>query len=690
MMGRGRRKPGILLLAAGALLCACAGTVAKAQQQSKPTPLPLGSIVDNGILYVRVRDARGAPLKTEPKIELTTGGVGGPAIGLPDRMSGDEWTFRSLQVGQNYEVRVEADGYQPEQKYVRLPPFNGATTVVEFAMQPAGKGGATPPPGHFLLAPAAQREVQQAMKDLKSNKIDSAQKHLRSALKLAPADPGVNYLMGLACLRANQTSDAATYLEKAVSIDPQQVPALLALGTLHYRQGDYFEAVQVLKKAVAAAPDSWQAHWMLAGAYLGTRNDRQASVQAELALKVGKDKATRVNLILGEALERQGENAKALKAFEEFLKRNGHDHEAAAVRREVGKLKRLPATTTPADTSAGGNSGNVLLNGNSNAAPARTASPPAGGSAGSVKSGAETTPAAPPRGTTPVAKPAPAPAALPPPVPPPPPPPPANWAPPDVDAAQPAVVSGAVCPLPAILKRAGRNAELLVKDLEKFSAIEDYQSVEISRQVKVGSPLERKFNYMVFIERIGPRLITMEELRQPSLQQSNMEGRLMGMGSPALALVFHPYFRDAFDWQCEGLGEWRGQRAWLVHFAQSPDHATSPLHAFRLGPSQYRVALKGLAWVGEKNDQVLHLETDLVKPLPKLDLSREHFSIDYRLVHFRTHRVTLWLPEDVNLYLGYRHHYYHNYSHFTDFLLFWVGTGGEAAKQPAKPVKQKQ
>jgi hypothetical protein len=78
----------------------------------------------------------------------------------------------------------------------------------------------------------------------------------------------------------------------------------------------------------------------------------------------------------------------------------------------------------------------------------------------------------------------------------------------------------------------------------------------------------------------------------------------------------------------------------------------------------------------------------MVKPMPRLELTREHFAIDYRLVRFRTHRVSLWLPEDVNLYIGYRRHYYHNYSHFSDFKLFWVGTGQEIAKPKQEKPKQ--
>jgi hypothetical protein len=56
-----------------------------------------------------------------------------------------------------------------------------------------------------------------------------------------------------------------------------------------------------------------------------------------------------------------------------------------------------------------------------------------------------------------------------------------------------------------------------------------------------------------------------------------------------------------------------------------------------------------------------------------IDLKREHFAIDYQPVAFRKHKVTLWLPENVDVYLQYQGHYLHHYHHFTNFQLFWVG-----------------
>lgn len=678
-----KRARALALLAASVLAGVAAARAQQRQRQQIPQVVGPSEVVRTGTIKVRVRAANAEPILGDPTVVLTTSQLDGPVTGISNRMSDDEWIFRNLRVGETYVIRVEAKGFRPEQKFAHLPPYDQSIIRVDFLLQPAGAGGTKPPSGNFLLTPAAQKEVQRAIHDLKRNKVKSASTHLEKAIKLAPGNPGVNYLMGLARLRANRPADATAYFEKAVSIDPGQVSALLALGTIHYRQGDYKEAAQVLTKAVKMAPNYWRAQWMLASAYLRERDYRQALLHGEIALKHGKKNATRVNLILGEARERLGENAKARKAFEEFLKHNSHDSEAEAVRREVKRLKQMPAITpvrveasaSPSATEPANSA--RPANGSDAASPSRNSSPVADASlsSGPAASAAGTSKVAASASVAPPSKRAPAPpAAVAPPDPPVALPPPPNWAPPNVDADHPAIVSDAVCPLRTILKKTGRDAVALVKDLQEFSAVENYQSVEISRREKVGNPIERKFRYMVFIQHVRPGLFTIDELRQPSLSQSHMDGHWVGMGSAALALVFHPLFREDFDWECDGLGKWKGRPAWVIRFSQDPNRRISPLHAVTIGTNEYLIALKGLAWVSPKSGQVLHLETDIMKPLRKLQLTREHFSIDYHLVRFRKHRVSLWLPEDVNLYIAYRHRYYHSYSHFTDFQLFWVST----------------
>jgi hypothetical protein len=77
---------------------------------------------------------------------------------------------------------------------------------------------------------------------------------------------------------------------------------------------------------------------------------------------------------------------------------------------------------------------------------------------------------------------------------------------------------------------------------------------------------------------------------------------------------------------------------------------------------------------------VVHLETDLLKPIPDLSLDLEHQSLDYGPVIFATRDVSLWLPQsvDISVHLGGKQfNARHSYS---NYQLFIVDTGQKIGK----------
>jgi hypothetical protein len=144
-------------------------------------------------------------------------------------------------------------------------------------------------------------------------------------------------------------------------------------------------------------------------------------------------------------------------------------------------------------------------------------------------------------------------------------------------------------------------------------------------------------------------------------------------------------FSGSYNWSCEGLGEWKGKSAWVIHFEQRTDKPTGLLQAFETASKEYALPLKGRAWVAENGGEIMHLDTDLTHPMKQIGMMREHFSVDYAPVSFQTHKVQLWLPQDADVYYQYQGHYIHHYHHYSDFKLFWVGTKQKDSKTPYKP-----
>ncbi|MDE3136411.1 MAG: tetratricopeptide repeat protein [Acidobacteriota bacterium] len=635
------------------------------QQPSTPSnPTPSIPAFNNGSIYVQVYPAAGSIFSSKPNVVIQESGLEDtPMISIPEEIGENEWRFHGLKVGTGYEILVEAKGYETQRQYVLLNQNNNATAQVQLYLVPDGKPADTfpRPAGNFVLAPRAQHELDKAMKDLKSSKTASARKHLEKALQMAPNEPHLNFLMGWSYLHDHEASKAIPYLEKSVSSDPTQLTALLSLGVARYEQGDYAAAIDTINKASGKGLSSWQAQWILASSYLRMGNYEQARQHAEEALKIDRKQARPVQLVLGQALAGLGLREQAIDVFLAYLRKNSRDPEAPKVRAIVARLRApVPPTTDPAPAPA-----------STPASASRPSGEPAKVAAGQTtvlfaagSSGVNAV------STTPF------PPAIAPSVPPPPPaavPRKVDWAPPDVEALRPHIISDKACRLPSLLKRAGQTAAEWVKDLQEFTATEEYQSVEISSRGQIDEPFQKRFAYMVFIDKPQAQVFSVDEMRVPKPYLGAMGAPVIALGGPALALVFHPFFRTYYRWSCEGLGEWRGQPAWIVRFSQLTG-PTAPVQGFDSPHGGQLLPLKGIAWLAEKGDHVMHLETDLQAPVKSLGLERQHFSIDYEHVAFRSHPVVLWLPESVDVYVTLHGHSYHNFSRYSDFLLFWTGT----------------
>jgi tetratricopeptide (TPR) repeat protein len=616
------------------------------QSQRQQGPAGPMTQLPSGVITLIITDEDGRQLDTVPTVTIASTSTREPILQLPNQI-GDHWEFRYVPVGDTYVVTVNAGGYESQQQYLNLADVGGAAARAIFRLHKSrtvetNQGEA----GDFILAPRAQKEVQQGLKDLRSGKTRSALKHLSRAVEMAPGNPAVNYLLGIGYWQDHQAAQAILYLEKAVSIDSGDVEALLALGTIHYQQGDDARAIDQLTSVVTAAPDRWQAQWMLATAYLREHKYAEARDHAEATLKSGKDKAQRAHLVLGQALAGLGKRSEAATIFETYLRQNPSDPDAGRVQEWVKQLRQPLPVEQPAAAPV----------------PRPAAAAPM--------------PATPPLPATP-----PVAAADDVPV--------GNWLPADVDAVHPAIISGVACPLSRVMKKARMGTAAFMTDLGRFSATEEFQSVSLNRHGKVDYSYDRKFHYLLFVTKTGKHEVSIEEMRDRQTAPPSMGGPVVETGSAALALVFHPDYERAFEWNCEGLGRWRGTPAWLVHFRQRPDRPVSPLADFVAARQSYPLALKGRAWLEQQSGRVLHLDADLVKPVKQVRLDREHFSIDYREVAFASHPVKLWLPEDVNTYIEYQGHVYHQYHHFENFQLFWVGTG-QRISQPKLPEEKKR
>src|SRR5216683_8030900 len=111
---------------------------------------------------------------------------------------------------------------------------------------------------------------------------------------------------------------------------------------------------------------------------------------------------------------------------------------------------------------------------------------------------------------------------------------------------------------------------IFVDAVNRISATESLDDEVLDRS---GFPTKREsrtFSYVASIQESSPGLLRVDEYRNGSAALDLFPEHIATLGLTSLALIFHPMFKDDYDFSCEGLSRWRDGLAWQVHFRQNP------------------------------------------------------------------------------------------------------------------------
>jgi tetratricopeptide (TPR) repeat protein len=564
-------------------------------------------------LVVSVRMPDGSPLDTPAVVNLYT--FSGTPAGIGVFRSGTA-EFTNLAPA-SYTLEIVAAGYQRVNENVQILNW-GARTQLSITLIP--ESVASPPPGSPILAPNAEKEVTKALEDLRANKADDARKHLEKASHMAPSHPDVSYLWGMYYAQVKDFAKAKLYWEKAVQISPRHVFSLAALAQIALQNSEYPAATDYLLRASEAAPSQWRYHERLAETYLNQRQYEEAQKHAQRALELGKERAAETQFVLAQAFLQRNDPQAAMKALTAFLASRPPGPRAVEAQKLLDTLLKPELTAQAPIANA--------------PAPANTSQPSAPSLVADLM-------------------------------------PPPKWMPPDVDDSMPAVESTAGCPLQKIQEEAGNRVSDFVDAVNRIAATESLDNEVIDHS---GLPIRRasrNYSYVASVQQVRPGMYIMEEYRNGIMDLDQFPERIATLGLTALVMVFHPIYVGDYELACEGLSHWHGGLAWQVHFRQKRDKPAR-LRSYRVNSRSFSISLRGRAWISTNNFQVVSLETDLVSPVPQIQLRAEHIAVEYVPVKFTLHHQELWLPESAEIYFDYGNRRMHRRHHFRDYMLFAV------------------
>ena len=623
------------------MICSLLATTTLGQQNPSTDRIPTNLNLQNstvyltapgtGVLAFTVFAEKMAPLDRQALLKL---------VNLTDQTTNWQTTgddsrgaFTNLPYG-NYDVEVSAVGYLSVHKEMHV--MNSQLAQFEIILQ-RDPAAINLDVADRVLSPKARKETKRAVSALKSRKFNDAQKHLDEAYKSAPSSAELNFLLGYLYFQKNDYEKASKYLDTATTLSPQNAPALTLLGRACLERNDYPSAQSALERAVASDAERWLPHDLLADAYLRQKNYGKARDEAQVAITKGKTEASPARLVLGQALINLGLDQQGIQALDTFLQESPSQPMAGQVRGLIAEVREHDASTPSAENAAQGGTRSSGVD------PLQALAAPGL----SVKS----------------------------------------WQPPGLDEVKVALASGVACPSDKVVEETGKHVEELAHDVARFAAVEDlfHQSLD-----PFGNPLRtetRKYNYVAAISEPEPGFLEVDESRADKLDLAGYPDRIASTGFAALALVFHPHMRGNFDMQCEGLGDWHGQASWVMYFKQRDDKPNR-MQSYKVGKMVYPVKLKGRAWITADKFQIVHIESEMVRPMPEIRLLSEHQVVEYGPIRFDKKNTSLWLPKSAEIYFDFRRHRYYRRHSFDHYMLFAVDAD-EKRKEPVVTSPEK-
>jgi len=530
------------------------------------------------------------------------------------------------------DVEVSVPGYQPLYKSITSDvDVDGINLGTLILTRIAGVQGAAISVTSLSAPGKARKEFEKGEKDARKRNLDSATKHLEKAVAeykdyaVAWNDLGRIYAID------HRTEDARQAFTRAMVADPQYIPPCVGLADVELQNGQYEAAIEAAGKALKLYPGMTAASFIQAVANLRLNRLDAAEKIARDAENAPLQNMPQLHLLLADILLRKHDYSGAAAQLQDYLNEAPGGQFAAEAKKSLEQIEK-----TAADTSSAPSKPDAQAQSKPSPLEAQLSAPNFITMAAAI----------------------PNPTATP-------------WTPPDIDTVIPDVQSGVACSLPQVVSGVGRRMKDLVDNLQKFDATEHVEHFNVDAAGWRGRPETRTFDYVVTVTLSDSGVFRLGEYRNGSLDPSLFPAQIATTGLSAMALIFHPSQVSDFNLTCEGLGQWHGRPAWQVHFAQRPDRPNR-IRAYVIHEHYYPVPLKGRVWIDAANYEILRFESELMKPVPEIELTQEYLTIDYGPVKFQTRKQEVWLPLDAEVYSERGKHRFYRRHTFSNFSLFEV------------------
>jgi hypothetical protein len=224
-----------------------------------------------------------------------------------------------------------------------------------------------------------------------------------------------------------------------------------------------------------------------------------------------------------------------------------------------------------------------------------------------------------------------------------------------------------------VLALAQRNVSQFLDLFSEVKCTELVSQEKLTPKGKTEYQEQSRFDYLVIADSSDAEL---------SLQESRLEEKgpdhkknvslLVTNGFATLQLVFHPYYRESFDFSGTEEANMNGQWLAKIRFRHVTGKRTPSVLILR--GREYPLEMMGTAWIDPKSGNIVRIEADLQDEMSDIGLKMLHSDVLYAPVRFHDVGAASWLPQKAVIEVETAKQHWRNTHEFSSYQHFGVDT----------------
>jgi hypothetical protein len=182
------------------------------------------------------------------------------------------------------------------------------------------------------------------------------------------------------------------------------------------------------------------------------------------------------------------------------------------------------------------------------------------------------------------------------------------------------------------VEMAQRKITQYLSTLADMHCTESVTQQKIAPNGRVEATEHAKYDYLIMMDGTGDDFQINET--RVALSSGDLKpepaSMLVSNGVPTVLLVFHPYYRDSFEFESEPEEIVDGKSLIPIHFKHIAGQRTPAALALR--GREYPLELKGTAWLDTQSGEVVKIDAELLKDMSDIGLRSLRVHVEYKPV----------------------------------------------------------